>query len=156
MLSFPGTVLWISWHGFMNFLARFYEFPGTVLWISWHGFMKIVAGTTSIFLLGFPYFRNTDNYRNKEVCVEIQYCFIQTLLAIDLSTLKLSIWVLPGFFQCFSIRIISNDFFFCFSKLLNGFKSRNHIVSCPSKACTKNVIPLKESNKNENLVLTNK
>ena len=124
------------------FLARFYEFPGTVLWISWHGFMKIVAGTTSIFLLGFPYFRNTDNYRNKEVCVEIQYCFIQTLLAIDLSTLKLSIWVLPGFFQCFSIRIISNDFFFCFSKLLNGFKSRNHIVSCPSKACTKNVIPI--------------
>lgn len=109
---------------------------------SWHGFMKIVAGTTSIFLLGFPYFRNTDSYRNKEVCVEIQYCFIQTLLVIDLSTLKLSIWVLPGFFPCFSIRIISTDFFFCFSKLLNGFKSRNHIVSCPSKACTKNVIPI--------------
>lgn len=109
---------------------------------SWHGFMKIVAGTTSIFLLGFPYFRNTDSYRNKEVCVEIQYCFIQTLLVIDLSTLKLSIWVLPGFFPCFSIRIISNDFFFCFSKLLNGFKSRNHIVSCLSKACTKNVIPI--------------
>lgn len=109
---------------------------------SWHGFMKIVAGTTSIFLLGFPYFRNTDSYRNKEVCVEIQYCFIQTLLVIDLSTLKLSIWVLPGFFPCFSIRIISTDFFFCFSKLLNGFKSRNHIVICPSKACTKNVIPI--------------
>lgn len=51
---------------------------------SWHGFMKIVAGTTSIFLLGFSLFsKHSDNYRNKEVCVEIQYCFIQTLLAID-------------------------------------------------------------------------
>ena len=110
------------------FLARFYE---DSCWNNFH------------FPSWFSLFsKHSDNYRNKEVCVEIQYCFIQTLLAIDLSTLKLSIWVLPGFFQCFSIRIISNDFFFCFSKLLNGFKSRNHIVSCPSKACTKNVIPI--------------
>ena len=81
--------------------------------------------------------KHSDNYRNKEVCVEIQYCFIQTLLAIDFSTLKLSIWFSPGFFPCFSLRIISTDFFPCFPKLLNGFKSRNHIGSCLSKAYAK-------------------
>lgn len=105
------------------FLARFYE---DSCWNNFH------------FPSWFSLFsKHSDNYRNKEVCVEIQYCFIQILLAIDFSTLKLSIWVSPGFFPCFSSRIISTDFFSCFPKLLNGFKSRNHIGSCPSKAYAK-------------------
>lgn len=106
---------------------------------SWHGFMKIVAGTTSIFLLGFSLFsKHSDNYRNKEVCVEIQYCFIQTLLAIDF--FRHWNWASEfhlDFSHVFRQELYPLIFFSCFPKLLNGFKSRNHIGSCPSKAYAK-------------------
>ena len=133
---------------------------------SWHGFMKIVAGTTSIFLLGFPYFRNTlITIETKKFALKFSIALFKHCWQSIFSTLKLSIWVSPGFFPCFSSRIISTDFFSCFPKLLNGFKSRNHIGSCLSKAYAKKMwyqlcrtldITLKESNKDENLVLTNK
>lgn len=106
------------------FLARFYE---DSCWNNFH------------FPSWFSLFsKHSDNYRNKEVCVEIQYCFIQTLLAIDF--FRHWNWASEfhlDFSHVFRQELYPLIFFSCFPKLLNGFKSRNHIGSCPSKAYAK-------------------
>lgn len=106
---------------------------------SWHGFMKIVAGTTSIFLLGFPYFRNTlitietKKFALKFSIALFKHCWQSIFFDTEIEHLSFT-WIFPMFF----VKNYIHWFFFsCFPKLLNGFKSRNHIGSCLSKAYAK-------------------
>ena len=59
-------------------------FPGTFFL----PFMKMDCRNNFYFpFLFFSLSKHSDNYRNKEVCVEIQRCFPQTLLVMEFSNL---------------------------------------------------------------------
>lgn len=105
---------------------------------SWHGFMKIVAGTTSIFLLGFPYFRNTlITIETKKFALKFSIALFKHCWQSIFRHWNWASEFHLDFSHVFRQELYPLIFFSCFPKLLNGFKSRNHIGSCPSKAYAK-------------------